>query len=857
MAAQDRIDRGESPAEANRAASREFGNVALVKEVTRDTWSWTWLEPLLQDVRYGVRMLAKSPLYTAIAVVTLALGIGANTALFSVVNGVLLNPLPFSDADQLVGLHENKPNFEGGSISYLNFRDWQHDNHTFEAMAIARPISFMLSGSGPAELVLAQFVSEDFFPLLGVHPAIGRGFTLADEQVGAAPVALISAGLWERKFGRSPDILGKTLTLDARNFTIIGVIPASFHLRIIGFRERDLYVPFGQWNNTLFLNRGAGLGIHGIGKLKPGVTLQQARADMDAVTRNLAAAYPNVNQDVSAMVAPLKQQMVGGVRSILLMLLAAVACVLLIACVNVANLLLARATTRAREFAIRSALGATRRRMLRQLLTESVLLAFLGGTLGVLLAMWGTHAALAKLPMQLPRADEIHVDGRVLFVAVAISLFSGILFGLAPALKNTQTGLHDTLKEAGRGIAGVRHRAQRAFVVIEMALALVLLAGAGLMVRSITLLWKVDPGFNPKNLLNYSLGLPPNLQTENAARTRAAIREYDNRIRSLSGVEAISQSWGAIPLGGDDEQLFWLEGQPKPSSDKDKNWAIDYIVEPEYLKVMQLRLLRGRFLSEQDDEHAPHVVVVDDVFAAKFFPGQDPIGKRIVLNGEESVAEIVGIVGHVKQWALDTDDTQSVRAELYLAGMQMPDSFLGMAGAGSVLVRSPRASAGLFDAIRKASEDRTQEVVFGAYTMEDYISQSLSDRSFSMMLLGAFAGVSLILTSVGIYGVISYIVGQRTHEIGIRMALGAQHRDVLRLILGQGGRLAALGIAIGCLAAFALMPLLNSFLFNVKPSDPLTFVFVAALLGVVALFACYLPARRALRIDPQGALRCE
>lgn len=817
------------------------------------------METLLQDLRYGLRMLVKSPVFTAVAVVTLALGVGANTALFSVINGVLLSPLPFPEPDQLVTLHENKPNFEGGSVSYPNFRDWQKDNHTFSALAVGRRYAFSLIGIGEAEQVGGEFTSADFFAVLGVKPVIGRTFAEDEDQLGAAPVALISAGLWQRKFSSAPDILGKSITLDAKDYTIVGVIPANFHLLIPGFREADVYVPIGQWSNPLLLKRGAGLGIHGIGRLKLGVTIEQGRADMEGVTRNLANAFPDADKGISAKVTPLKEQMVGNVRPLLLVLLAAVGFVLLIACVNVANLLLARATSRTREFAVRAALGASQGRVVRQLLTESLLLAWVGGGLGLLLAAWGTRAALGVLPAALPRAEQVGLDPRVLLFTVGISLFAGLLFGLTPALKTSQPDLHETLKQGGRGASGIQHRAQGVFVVVEMALALVLLIGAGLTIRSLTKLWNVDPGFSPHQVLTFGLSLPPSMMHATPDAIRAAFREFDNQLASTPGIQAVSQTWGAIPLSGDDEQLFWLEGRPKPTNENDMNWAIDYIVEPEYLKAMGIPLLRGRFFTPQDNEHSPLVVVVDEVFAQKYFPNQNPIGKRINLNRSAGLAEIVGVVGHVKQWGLATDDQQSLRSGLYIPCMQMPNDFIAMTPSGSaVVVRASGASAGLLESIRRLSAQMSnQQVIYGAQTMDSLISDSVASQRFSMILLVVFAVLALVLAAVGIYGVISYVVGQRGHEIGIRMALGAQPQDILRLILGRGGKLAGLGVAVGVVAALGLTRLMASLLYGVGATDPLTFGGVAVLLSMVALIACYVPARRAAKVDPMEALRYE
>ena len=817
------------------------------------------METLLQDLRYGFRMLVKNPGFTAVATLTLALGIGANTSLFSVINGVLLSPLPFPQADQLVTLHENKPNFEGGSVSYPNFKDWQRDNHTFSSMGIARRYAFSLTGIGDAEQLPGEFVSSDFFPVLGVKPVLGRTFVQEEEQVGAGPVALISQGLWERKFSSAPDILGKNITLDARDYTIVGVIPASFHLLIPGFRDSQVYAPIGQWSNPLLLQRGAGLGIHGVGRLKPGATIEQARADMDAVTRNLAAAFPDADKGISAKLVPLKQQMIGDVRPFLMVLLAAVGFVLLIACVNVANLLLARATSRTREFAVRAALGASRGRVVRQLLTESILLALAGGGLGLLLASWGTRAALGVLPAALPRAEQIGLDTHVLIFTAGISLLAGILFGLTPALKTSQPDLHETLKQGGRGGSGVRHRTQDVFVVVEMALAVVLLIGAGLTIRSLMSLWNVDPGFNPHNVLTFGFSLPPSMMGAKPDAIRTAFREVDEKLASIPGVRGVSQTWGAIPLSGDDEQLFWLEGQAKPANENDMNWAIDYIVEPDYLKTMGIPLQRGRFLSSQDNEHAPLVVVIDEVFAQKYFPNQNPIGKRININRFDRLAEIVGVVGHVKQWGLDTDDQQSLRSALYIPCMQMPDAFVAMTPSGSeVVIRSEGESAGLLDSVRRISAQMSnQQVIYGAQTMDSLISESLASRRFSMILLAAFAALALVLASVGIYGVTSYVVGQRAQEIGIRMALGAQRRDIVRLILSRGGKLAVAGVAAGLAAALGLTRLMANLLYGVGATDPLTFGGVAILLTVVALAACYIPALRATKFDPVAVLRYE
>jgi predicted permease len=857
MHIEDNLRSGMDAEQARRQALIKLGGMQQTKEQYRDRRTLPMLEMLWSDIRFGARVLWKSRVFAIVAVVTLALGIGGNAAIFSIVNGVLLNPLPFPQPERLVALHESKPNFTQGAISYLNFLDWQRDNHTFASMAVARRYAFILTGRGEAEQVQAEFVSGTFFPLLGVNPILGRTFTPAEEQGGAAPVALISEGLWQRKFGSSPAVLGQSMTLDGRDFTIIGVIPASFHLRLPSFRERDIYAPIRQWNNPLLMNRDAGLGVHGIARLKPGVTLAQAQADMEQVTRNLAAAFPDADKGIGASIVPLKEQIVGDVRPFLLVLLAAVGFVLLLACVNVASLLLARSAGRRREFAVRTALGASRRRVVCQLLTESLLLGIVSGVIGLLVAAWGTHAALKLVPAALPRVDQIGLDFRVLAFTTLITLLSGTLFGLIPAWKTSQADPQTALKEGGRGVSGTHNRAQSAFVVAEMAVALVLLIGAGLMVRSLARLANVDPGFNPRNVLTFGLSLPPSMMHATPEQTRAAVREVDEKLESTTGIKAVSQVWGALPMAGDDEQLFW-DGHPKPASETGMNWAIDYIVGPDYLKVMDIALRRGRFFTPQDDEHSPLVAVVDEVFARKYFPGQDPIGKRIVMNTSSRTLEIVGVVSHVKQWGLDSDDTQSLRAQIYIPCMQMPDDFIAMTPAVSVVVRYDGNLSPVFDAIRRnIRQMSSQQVIFGDQTMESLIADSIAQRRFAMILLGVFAVMALVLASVGIYGVIAYVVGQRTQEIGIRMALGAQRSNVLGLILWQGTRLALLGVAIGIAGAIALTRLMSDLLYGVTATDPATFTGVALLLIVVAMAACYLPARRAMRVNPVAALRYE
>jgi putative ABC transport system permease protein len=816
------------------------------------------LNTFWQDVRFGLRMLAKSPGFAAIAVVTLALGIGANTALFSIVNGVLLNPLPYQQPDRLVALYAKTGDFSRASISYPNFLDWQRDNTSFSQLAAFRPDNFSLTGMGEPERIKVQMVSSSFFPLLGIKPVLGRVFSKQEDQVGAAPVALISGGFWNRKLGSSPDAIGKAITLNGTAYTIVGVIPGDFRYYSGNYHQSEVFVPIGQWNDSTFRDRRVAMGMDAVGRLKPGVTLAQAKADMDSAAANLSTVYPDADKNSGITLIPLKQDIVGDIRPFLLVLLAAVGFVLLIACANVANLLLARSTGRTREFAIRSALGAGTGRVVRQLLTESVLLAMTGGAIGLMIAIWGTQAALKALPEALPRAQAIHVDGRVLLFTLAASFLAGILFGLAPALKISRGDIHETLKEGGRGGSGARHRTQSIFVATEMGLAVVLLISAGLMIRSLGKLWSVDPGFDPHNVITFSIAsAAPLAPTPDGI--RAVYRRLHDAMSSVPGVQAVSLSVGSTPMSGDSELPFWLEGQPKPSSESDMKFSLFYLVQPDYLGSMKIPLLRGRFLTKQDSEHSPLVAVIDTQFAKLYFGNEDPIGKHINFDILGKTVEIVGVVGHIKQWGLDTDAQSKVQAQSYLPLSQLPDQFMPLVARGvGVVARTEASPAGEMDALRHAVDGvNSQLVVYGTESMEDIISDSLAARRFAMMLLGIFAALAVVLSSVGIYGVISYVVGQRTHEIGIRMALGARPGSVQRMVLGQGTKMTLFGVSIGLASALLLTRLMAKMLFGVSSHDPLTFLGVALLLIFVALAACYIPARRATRVDPMVALRYE
>jgi predicted permease len=856
MRTQEFIAEGMDAKEAHYRAQRLFGNQLLLKERTRDVDIIGWMETLGQDLRYGVRMLAKNPGFTTVAVLTLALGIGANTAIFSVVNGVLLNPLPYRQPDQLVALYTSSAEGDRGTSSYPNFLDWVSDNRSFSALAAYRPDSFNLAGTGEPERVPVEMVSASFFPLLGVRPILGRVLLPDEDRLGSAPVVLISAGFWKRKFGSSPGVLGKVLTLNGTPYTIVGVIPPNFRYHGRNFQHSDVYVLIGQWNDLTFRDRKVSNGMNVVGRLKPGVAFDQAKADMRALARHLTDEYPEANKGQGITLVPLQRDFVGDVRPVLLVLQAAVGFVFLIACVNIANLLLARSNGRARELAIRTALGASRGRVVRQLLTESILLALAGGVFGVLIASWGTGAVLKVLPQVLPRAEEIRLDALVLLFLVAASVLAGILFGLAPALRTSRPDLHETLKEGGRGSSGARHRTQSVFVVVETALALVLLAGAGLMIRSLDRLWSVDPGFDSHHVLTARVSVP-SIGSPDAV--RAMWRQMNGKINDIPGVKAASLSDGSAPMDNDTELPFWLEGDAKPSTQAEMNWALTYFVQPDYLKVMSIPLERGRFLTPEENEHAPLVMVIDEQFARRYFGNRNPIGQRVNFDILNATVEIVGVAGHVKQWGLDADSTSPIQAQCYFSISQIPDRFMTMAaGDVGLVVRTAGAPLAQVGSIRQALDQINRDLVlYRGQTMDGIIAGSLAERRFSMILLGSFAALALIMSCIGIYGVVSHLARQRTHEIGIRMALGAERRDVLRMVLGEGAKMALLGVLLGLIGAFVLTHLMASMLFGISAHDPLTFIGVASLLALVALAACYIPARRAASVDPTEALRYE
>jgi len=806
-----------------------------------------------QDVRHGLRVLAKNPGFTAIAILTLALGIGANTALFSVVNGVLLNPLPFANPDELVAVYTKSPTFQESSISYPNFLDWQKDNHSFAPLCAFRSDDFNMTGAGEPERVHTHMISAEFFSTLGIPPLLGRTFRPEEDTAGAGPVVILSDGLWHRKFASGQGVLGKNITLNGKTYTIIGVAPGH----ITGLSNTDVFVPIGQWNDPSFRDRRISMGMNAIGRLKPGVTIEQARLDMNRVAENLASAYPEADKGSGISLVPLKTDVVGDVKGILLVLLGAVSFVLMIACANVANLLLARSTGRSREFAIRAALGASPARVIRQLLTESVLLGLAGGCIGLVLATLGVRVLVAALANTLPRSGEIALDGHVLFYTMGISILTGIVFGLIPALKTLRHDTHETLKEGGRGSSGARHRTQSVFVVVEMAMAVVLLIGAGLMIRTLTALSNINPGFDPHNVLTFAISSSAAVSTPD--QLRAMYRETLRKLESIRGVETVSMMGGSLPMTGDSEIPFWLEGQPKPANDNDMPFALFYLVNSSYHQAMRIPVERGRAFTEQDSEHGPAVALIDATFARKYFPNQDPVGKHLNLGLFDTQPEIVGVVGHVEHWGLGSREHQSLQAQLYLPIWQVPDRFWPLLANGSQYVaRTASISGDIANAIRQAGEKvESSAALFDVRPMEEIVARSISTQRLTVFLLSIFSALALVLSTVGIYGVISYLTGQRTHEIGVRVALGASSSDVMRMVLGQGLRITLIGVGIGLAAAFGFTRLITTLIYGVGATDPLTFAAVAILLSAVAAFACYIPARRAVRVDPIVALRYE
>jgi predicted permease len=814
------------------------------------------METLLQDIRYGLRMLRKSPGFTAVAVITLALGIGANTAIFSVVEGVVLAPLRYFEPDRLVTVWENNPRFSRVWDSYPNFQDWQRSARSFQQMAAFREQQIDLTFPGTPSHLEASQISSGFFHTLGTELALGREFTPQENQPGGASVVVISHQLWRERFGDSPAVLGKSVTLDGVDYSIVGVAPPGFRLN----DDADVYMPLGQLDPLLLNNRASHDGIFTFARLKPGVSIFQSQAEMSTIQNRLDRLYPNDNRDLGVYVEPLKQVIVGDAGQTLALLLGTVGLVLLIACANIANLLLARSAGRSREFAIRSALGANRSRLVRQLLTESVILSLTGAGLGSLFAFLGIRSALLAMPGVLPRSEEVSVNAPVLLYTLIVSLMVGILFGLAPALKSWRADLQLSLKEGGQGSTVVHRRTQSSFVVVQVALTLVLLVAAGLLFRTMLHLWNVNPGFDTNHIVVLKVGVSHSL-TKTPSGTRVAYKQLIQRIRQIPGVEAADFTT-AVPLSGQGGYLpFWLDSQ-KPESLQGAPRMGWFLTGPDYLRSMGMQLLQGRFLTEHDDIKSPCVAVIDSNFARSFFPDGKPIGHTITAGFVAfGPCAIVGIVNHVTYARLQ-DSGPANQYQAYYSLYQDPDQWVPFNYPdASIIVRTALDAGTLIPAIRAAVyQDSNDQPIYNVQTMQQIISSSMSEQRFPMMLLGGFAGLALLLASVGIYGMISYSIAQRVREIGIRMALGADKARVLRLFVGQELKLVLSGIAIGIIGALMLTRTLKSFshlLYGVGSQDPLTFATVSIVLIAVAALAGYIPARRATKVDPMVALRYE
>ena len=807
------------------------------------------MNTLWQDIRFAVRMLLKNWSVTAIIVVVLAMGIGANTAIFSVVNAALLRPLPYAEPDKLVRLSEDSPQVPQMSISYPNFLDWREQNKVFSGIAALQFRSLNLTGTGEPERLPGRAVSAELFDVLGVKPALGRSFAAEEDRPGANPVCIVSYGLWQRRFGSDPTLVGKQITMSGTSYTVIGVLPASYAYGT----PTDVFVPIGLSADEM-KERSSHPGIYAVARLKPGVTVETARAELIAMASRISEQYGMKGN--SATLTPLSEVFVGDIRTTLLILLGAVGFVLAIACANVANLLLARAATRQKEMAIRTALGAGRMRIVRQLLTESLLLSILGGVIGVLLAVWGIDFLRSASADSLPSTAVIKMDGSVLLFTLFVSVLTGIIFGLAPAFAAAKADLHDTLKEGGRSstAGGRRSWLRSTLVVTEVALSLVLLIGAGLLIKSFVRILDTDPGFKPQNLLTMQLAL--NAEKDEGGKVLNFFNGLTGRIAGLPGVESAAFSYG-IPLGGAADTSFAIVGRPKPEPGKQPQTML-YITSPDYLQAMGIRLIKGRFFTTQDTQRSPHVAVIDETFARQQFPDQEALGQYLAGDGKENPdAQIVGVVSHVKHFGLDA--IERVQPQLYLPINQAPAEVLpALASRMNLIVRTSADPLNLTAAVRgQVQALDPNQPVYNVSTMEQTLDQSLVTQRLSMMLLVFLASLALILAAVGIYGVMSYAVTQRTHEIGIRMAIGAQRRDVFKMVIGRGMILALIGVAVGLVGAFALTRLMATMLYGVEPTDPATFVSIGILLTGVALIACYLPGRRATKVDPLVALRYE
>jgi putative ABC transport system permease protein len=807
------------------------------------------METLLKDIRYGLRMIVKSPGFTVVAVLALALGIGANSAIFTVVNAVLLRALPFERQEQLMYVWGT--NLKRGSnrnpASYPDFADWRDQNQVFEHMAAYTQSVAILTGVGAPQQLSGVSASSDLFAVLKAGPAEGRVFTPTDEQPNGERVAIVSYGLWQSRFAGNSKLVGQQIMLDGVSRTVIGIMPQGFAFPLEA-RKTEYWIPLDPTTDAN-KERGAHyLGV--IARLKPGVSMQQAQAEMETIARRLEQQYPERNTGRGVNLISMYENVVGKIRPALLILLGAVGFVLLIACANVANLLLARAASRQKEIAIRTALGANRARIVRQLLTESVLLSVLGGALGLLLALWSLDLLVAVIPPDLPRVKEIGLDARVLSFTLIVSVLTGIIFGLAPALQASRLDLNESLKDGGRGSSeGIRRNRMRSLLVVsQVALSLVLLTGAGLLIRSFKQLNEVDPGFDPRRVLTATVALP-DAKYHEEAQVSAFFQQVLERAATVPGLETVG-AVSPLPLSGEIAQnLLTVEGRP-PLNPGDRPITNSRIISADYFRAMGIPLIKGRVLTERDKSDAPRVVVINETVARKFFPGEEALGKHINVSlADNNLAEIVGIVGDVKHHSLD----EEAGPECYFSYRQIPYPSMTLV-ARSKSDNPESLAVGLRQAVEQVDRDQPLSDI---RPMTQLLGDSLARRRFNMLLLGVFAGVALVLAAVGIFGVMNYSVTQRTHEIGIRMALGAQARDILKMVVGQGMILALTGVVIGLGAAFWLTRFMSSLLYGVTATDPLTFAAVALVLSGVAFLAIIIPARRATKVDPMEALRYE
>jgi putative ABC transport system permease protein len=831
---------------ARRRARLDLEGIEQTKEKCRDARRVNWIQDFVQDLHYGLRMLRKSPGFTTVAVLTLALGIGANAAIFSVVNAVLLNPLAYKDPDRLVTILH----YGTSPVSPANYLDYRDRTTSYDAMGAAEYWSPNLTNVGQPEHLLGLRVTQNTLSMLGVQPLVGRFFVPGEDHAGNDGEVILSYGLWQRRFSGDASVLGGTMQLDGRPYVIVGVMPAQFHFAPFWATHAELWAPLSL--EARAQSRG-GNSLRLFARLKQGVTLTQARAEMATITARLERIYPGTNTDM--VVLPLKEKVVGNIETPLLVLLGAVGFVLLIACANVAHMLLARAAGRQKEIAVRTALGARRSRVVRQVLTENLLLAGMGGSLGLLLAFCGTRALVALSPSDIPRVESIAIDTRVVLFLLAATALTSIAFGLVPALQASHVNLTDTLKESGRGSSdGVRRNRLRSILVAsEFALALTLLIAAGLMIRSFAALQSIDPGFNPHGVLSMIVPVAGSKEGEPGRRV-IFYRQMLERVRSLPGVKSAT-AINHLPLAGDLwDKTFIIEGRPTPAP-ADLPGAVYRVATPGYFQTMGIRLLQGRDISDVDAAGASPVVVINETMARTYWPSQNPLGQRIAFTSDKNSTWMT-VIGVVKDPVLH-DWTGKPYPELYVSAFQDGD-FLGKTDYITLVVRTAGDPAAMTSSVKSAiwSFDANLPIT-NVFTMDDVVAQANAQPRFEMLLLSLFAGVALVLAAVGIYGVMSYSVARRTHEIGIRISLGAARADVLLLVIRQGLILALAGSGVGIASALILARLMTKLLYGVAPTDPVTFAGVAALLISVALLACYIPARRAMRFDPMVALRYE